>query len=262
MYGCFGTGTIYLGIGVIAILSYMRLKDGGADEKSLLAFLNEYILGEILVWFILLGAVSYILWRIFEAIKDPYGYGSDKKGLVHRIGIGLSSIADALIGYSAIEVLSGAGPIATYGQPTEYRDMVGDILDQNAGQMVIVLAGFIILTTAILQFIYGVTRGYKERLNIAQLNTTLKNTIHLLAWVGYLSRGVILGITGFFLVKAGFVNQARFAVNTDKAFDFIGDNIGGVAFILAAAGTICYGLFMFLLGATYNADLDNSSSLS
>jgi hypothetical protein len=45
-------------------------------------------------------------------------------------------------------------------------------------------------------------------------------------------------------------------VNTDKAFDFIGDQVGHVYFILVAVGTIFYGLFMFALGITYDADND------
>lgn len=117
MYGCISTGVIYLGIGVIAILSFMRIKDGGADETSLLAFLDEYIAGSILVWIILFGTVSYVVWRIFEAINDPYRYGNDARGLARRTGIGLSSVADALIAYSAMQVLLGSGEKSPSGEP-------------------------------------------------------------------------------------------------------------------------------------------------
>jgi hypothetical protein len=256
VYGCMATGLIYLGIGVIAILSYMRIKDGGADETSLLSFLNEYTAGKILVWIILLGTVSYVLWRIFEAITDPYEYGGDAKGLLRRTGIGLSSTADALIAYSALQILFGAGEKNTNGEPDEYRNIVSGILEHDGGQLIIIITGLIILATAVVQFIYGVTRGYKERLDIAHFSAATKKAIHGLAWVGYLSRGIILGITGLFLTKAGIASQAHHVVNTDKAFDFIGDNIGGVAFILVATGTICYSLFMFSLGVTYDADKD------
>jgi hypothetical protein len=43
-------------------------------------------------------------------------------------------------------------------------------------------------------------------------------------------------------------------VNTDKAFDFIGDDVGHLYFIMVAAGTICYGLFMFVFGWYYDTD--------
>jgi len=256
VYGCIATGIIYLGIGVIAILSFLKLKDGGADETSLLAFLNDYVIGKIFIWLILLGTLSYITWRIFEAFKDPYGYGSDAKGRLKRIGIALSTIADALIAYSAIRILVGTGDTNKNGQPEEYREMVTNILQHSGGNWLIVITGVIIFATAIIQFIYGITRGYKERLDIAHFSSATKKLIHLLAWVGYFSRGVILGITGFFFMKAGILSDGQYIVNTDKAFDFIGDNLGGFFFILVAAGTICYALFMFSLGVTYDADKD------
>jgi hypothetical protein len=53
--------------------------------------------------------VSYIIWRIYEAITDPYEYGKQVIGIVKRTGIALSTIADALIAFTAIQVLLGRG---------------------------------------------------------------------------------------------------------------------------------------------------------
>jgi hypothetical protein len=41
-------------------------------------------------------------------------------------------------------------------------------------------------------------------------------------------------------------------VNTDKAFDFIGDHIGHPWFILIAVATVSYGVYMFILGLHYD----------
>lgn len=252
IYGCVSTGIIYASIGVIAILSFLRIKDGGADESSLLAFLNGYLVGRIWIWIILLGTVSYIIWRIYEAITDPYQYGKDAKGIGKRIGIALSTIADALIAYAAIEVLFGIGNIPENGQPDEQRELVAMMLDESWGNWAVIGIGTIIAFTAIVQFVYGITKGYGERLDISHLSSRTKSFVHLLAWVGYLARGIILGIIGFFFIKAGIVENAQLVVNTDKAFDFIGDHVGHVYFILVAIGTICYGLFMFALGVAYD----------
>lgn len=254
IYGCISTGIIYTSIGIIAILSFLKIKDGGADESSLLAFLDDYILGKIFIWIILLGTVSYIIWRIYESIRDPYDYGSDARGIGKRIGIALSSIADALIAFAAIQVLLGSDNFREDGNPVDQRQMVGDILMKDWGEWAIMSLGVIICLTAIVQFFYGVTKGYRERLEIGDFSEGKKKVIHLLAWVGYLARGIIIGITGFFFIKAGIVENEQFVVNTDKAFDFIGDHVGHLWFILVAIGTIFYGLFMFAMGATYHID--------
>jgi len=250
------TGIIYTSIGVIAILSFLKIRHGGADESSMLAIMNDYVVGKIVVWVILLGSVSYIVWRIYESIADPYGYGKSLAGKAKRHGVALSTVADMLIVYAAIQVLFDFGNIQLDGQPEEERRMVKNMLQRSWGSTAIITLGCVVLTTAVIQFMYGVTRGYKERIDIDRFNNYIKNTIHALAWAGYSARGVILGITGFFLIKAGILKQAHYVVNTDKAFDFIGDNVGHVYFILIALGTICYGFFMFAQAFTYDADKD------
>lgn len=254
IYGCISTGLIYTAIGVIAILSFLQIKEGGADEGSLLAFMYDYLAGKIFVWIVLLGTLSYIVWRIFEAIRDPYNYGNNWQGISRRLGIGLSSIADIFIAYSAIMVILGISEIQTDGQPEEQREMVGSMLREGWGDIAIITLGTVIAITAIIQFYYGITRGYRERLNIKHFSEEIKKLIHFFAWIGYTARGIIIGIIGFFFIKAGIVEDPGFVVNTDKAFNFIGENVGHLPFILVAIGTICYGLFMFSLGFTYDTE--------
>jgi hypothetical protein len=256
VYGCISTGLIYTGIGVIAILSFLKIKHGGADEGSMLAYLNHYLLGKFIVWIILTGTLCYIVWRIYEAFKDPYEYGNGSKGAALRTGIGLSSVADIFIAFSAIQVILGKGNIREDGVPIGQRQLVGDLMQQEWGEWLVVIIGFVVLITALVQFLYGFSRGYDERLDIAHFSKMKKNIIHVFAWAGYTARGIILAITGFFLIKAGLTDNSQVVVNTDKAFDFIGDHVGHVYFILVAIGTILYGFFMFTLGITYNADKD------
>lgn len=255
VYGCIATGIVYATIGVIAMLSFLRIRHGGADESSMLVILTSYLVGRIFIWIILLGTVCYIIWRFYETIKDPYEYGNKITGLAKRTGIALSTIADVLIVYAAIRVLTGTSHVRPDGQPYAERQTVS-ILMQNYGAWLVIAIGAIYIVTAAIQFLYGVTRGYKERVNIGHLSPFFRNGVHVLAWIGYFGRGIILGITGFFLLKAGLIEDPRYVVNTDKAFDFIGDNLGPVCFIFTATATVCYGFFMLIQGAIYDIDKD------
>jgi hypothetical protein len=256
IYGCIATGISYVGVGTIAMLSFLKVREGGADESSMLAILNEVIIGRILLWIIMVGTVCYIVWRIFEAVTDPYGYGKDVGGLGKRSGIALSTLADLLIVYAAIKVLLGIGGIQQNGQPHEERAFVSEVLTENWGALALTAMGVVVLTAAVVQLVYGLTQGYKERLDIDHYSKGGKAIIHFLAWVGFCSRGIIVGITGFFLLKATFTRNPEYVVNTDKAFDFIGDEIGHVYFILVAIGTVCYGVFMIIHGIAYDQDKD------
>ena len=257
VFGCIATGIIYGALGVIAILSFLKIVDGGADENSFLARLHESTLGIIFIWILLSGTLSYIVWRIYEVIRDPYGYGKNVKGIVKRTGIALSTIPDILIAYAALQVIMGTANFEVQGQPSSERQLVGTMLQWQAGPSLVVSIGCILCFSAVVQFLYGVTQGYRERTDIDHLlSHSMKIAIHWLAWIGYSARGFILGITGFFLIKAGVLKESHYVVNTDKAFDFIGDDVGHVFFILTAIGTIAYGLFMLLMGITYDHDKD------
>jgi hypothetical protein len=256
VYGCIATGIIYGAIGVIAILSFLQIRHGGADESSLLLILDDYLIGKIFIWIILLGTVCYIVWRFYEAVRDPYDYGKGMKGITKRAGIALSTVADILIVNAAIRVILGISHIRPDGKPAEEQAMVHIILQQDHGQWLVITIGLVYLVTAAIQLLYGITRGYKERVDIAHFSTLIKNTIHCLAWAGYSGRGIILGIIGFFFIKAGTAENEQWVVNTDQAFDFIGDHVGHVYFILVAIATFCYGLFMLAQGIAYDTDKD------
>lgn len=255
VYGCMATGIIYAAIGVIAILSFLKVRYGGADEASMMAILAEYVIGKIVIYIILLGTLCYIVWRFYETITDPYEYGSHLKGGIKRAGIALSTIADVLIVYAAIRVLLGVGHFQPNGQPQEERAMVNNML-KNQGRWPVIGIGLVYAFTAIIQLWYGISRGYKERVDIERFSPAFRKVVHVLAWAGYTARGIILGIIGFFFLKAAIKENARYVVNTDKAFDFIGDHIGHVYFILVAVATICYGFFMFVQGIAYDTDKD------
>jgi hypothetical protein len=256
IYGCISTGLSYIGVGTIAMLSFLKVRDGGADENSMLAILNDVIVGKILLLIIMVGTACYIVWRIFEAVTDPYGYGKDLAGLGKRSGIALSTVADLLIVFAAFRVLVGIGDIQQSGEPYEEREFVSKVLNETWGVLALTAMGIGVLVAAVVQLIYGVTRGYRERLDIDHYSKAGKAIIHFLAWVGYCSRGIIVGITGFFLVKAAFSGESNDVVNTDKAFDFIGDEVGHVYFIMVAVGTVCYGVFMVIHGIAYDQDKD------
>ncbi|WP_373057007.1 DUF1206 domain-containing protein [Zunongwangia sp. H14] len=256
IYGCISTGIIYIAVGVIAILSLLRIKHGGASESSFLLSISDYTFGDVLVFLILLGMLSYFAWRIYESIKDPYKYGSNWRGLGHRAGICLSSLADALIAYSALMVLLGLSEVSESGRPQQQREMISNMLQKSWGDWVVISLGVIVMGTALVQLLYGLRKGYRERLDIAGYRKEWKKLIFLLAKIGYLCRGIILGIIGFFFVKAGFTDNEQYVVNTDKAFNFIGDHVGKLPFAVVAVGTICYGLFMFAMGFTYDVDND------
>jgi hypothetical protein len=253
-FGAVCLGIIYVMIGVIALLSLMRLKDGGADESSILNLLDTIPLGNVIVGIILLGLAAFIFWKFYTAIVDPYNYGNDYKGFGKRIAIAVGGIAYGMIGYSAVQALLGLAN-STNGTPTDQRLMVARIFNWWAGEWIIGILGAFIALTALAQFIYIFKKGFREKFELGKLSEGKRKIITTFAYTGHIARGIIMGIIAYFLILASIQSNPSKVVNTDKAFNFLGEHVNHVAFIVVAAGTICYGLYLFALSIYF--DLDN-----
>ncbi|GAB4093660.1 DUF1206 domain-containing protein [Flaviaesturariibacter terrae] len=252
LVGCFSTGIIYGSIGVIAILSFLKLKNGGADESSFFVLLNGFLFGRIINWIVIVGALCFIVWRLYEAFADPHRLGRSAKAILLRAGAAFSSVADAFIALSALQALYSTAKAPLSGEPTLQRKLAAGMLETGWGRFALGAAAVVLLLTAIVLVFYGLSKRFTESIDARRFSKAQQQVLHVLAYLGYLSRGIIVGVTGFFYLEAVLTHNSRSIVNTDKAFDFIGDNIGGAAFLLVAAGTICYGLYLFVLGLHYD----------
>ena len=252
--GCFSTGIIYGSIGVIALLSFLKLKDGGADENSFFVLLDGFAFGRVLNWVIIFGAICFIIWRFYEAFQDPYKIGSDVKSILLRTGAAFSSGADAFIALSALQAIFSQEKAPVTGEPIQQQSIVADLLKTEWGRVVVIVTALVVLLTALVLAFYGLSKRFTESIKASDFSKGWTYVVHGIAYAGYLSRGVILGVIGFFYLKAAIKNNSNYVVNTDKAFDFLGDHIGHLVFVLIAIGTICYGLYMFVLGLHYDVD--------
>lgn len=254
-FGAFSIGVVYVLIGVVAILSLLRIKRGGADASSVLNYIKGIPLGEVLIAFILLGMVGYIIWRLYDAINDPYNYGSSFKGIAIRIGIALSALAYGFIVFSGVEVLLGLSA-NTHGQPVQERFMVAEVFQWKAGKWLVSIVGVMVAFTGLADIVFVIKEGYKEKLKWNKFSATQKRVVTVLVWAGHFARGIIFLIIGYFLIKASVQSDPFEVVNTDKAFNFLGNHVSHLAFVLVAVGIICYGWYMFALGVYHDFDED------
>jgi hypothetical protein len=253
-YGSVSIGVVYIFIGVIAILSLLRLKDGGADEDSLLELLAGVWLGEVLLWVILGGILCYMMWRIYEAIADPANLGNNKKGIIRRTAIALSALAYGTIAVSGIQAMTGTDDEEGF---EEQRHFIASILAWDGGGWVIAIAGVCIGITALVEFRYVFLGDHRPQMDVIHLSKTKHRIIDILAWAGHLARSIILGIIAYSLIRGAIYNNAEETVNTDKAFNFIGESmLGHPFFVIVALGTICYGIFMIIFGIYLDFERD------
>jgi Na+/proline symporter len=177
-----------------------------------------------------------------------------------RTGAAFSSGADAFIALSVLRALFDQKKAPVTGEPIQQKNMVAHLLQFHWGYIAVMSIGVIVLITAVVLILYGLSQSFTEAIKANDFSKKEKRALHTIAYAGYFSRGIILFITGFFFVKAAIKNNSSHIVNTDKAFDFIGDHIGHPWFILIALGTVSYGIYMFILGLHYDVDGKRTNS--
>ncbi|WMJ73851.1 DUF1206 domain-containing protein [Cytophagaceae bacterium ABcell3] len=250
-FGCFSIGTVYVLVGIMALLSFLgETAEDAADEERIMDRIMEIPLGEVIIGALIIGLLGYIIWRVFEAITDPYKFGNDAKGLARRIGIALSASGYALIAFSSAEILFGE---RQENGEEEQQIMVAEVLNWTAGAWLVGAVGVIVGLAGLVQFKYVIQGDHNPRLAIEHLSDKKRSIIQFLAHTGYFARGLILLVIGYLIVYAAVQGEPGAVGDTDSAFDFIGGGvIGSVFLVLVAIGTICYGAFMYVSAVYYS----------
>ncbi len=256
--GCYSIAIVYLMVGIMAFMGYFGQSQNGADEERIIDILLELPLGEVLISFIILGMLGYIVWRVYEAITDPYDFGSSAKGIATRIGIALSASGYLTIAFAAAQILYQGG--GGNGEE-EQQIFVAKVLAFTGGAWLVGIAGAVTGSAGLLQLKYVAGGDYHKRINFHKMSSWLRKFTHFIAWYGYLARGVLLAVIGYFLISAGVQSDPEEVGDTDSAFDFLGDfgTIGSIAFLTVALGTVFYGVFMVIHGRYYSFTKDGEN---
>ena len=246
--GCLSIGTVYVLVGTLALLALSGVLIEAADEDRLFDLLRGLPGGTLLIWLIVFGLSGYVIWRVAEALADPYDFGHDLRGLATRGAIAVSALAYGLIAFSAARVASGNSASGSRDAAEEaQQQLVARIFEWPAGEWLVGLAGAVAVGTGLLQFVLIARRAYTIELQMARRSPAMRGLIHGLAWYGYAARGVILSVLGYFLLRGAVRHDPEAVGDTDTAFDFIGGGaVGDSAFFAVALGTIAYGIFMYI----------------
>ncbi len=244
-------GTVYVLIGVWAMLALLRVADPAADEQRVLHTVSKVPLGGVFIGALALGTSGYILWLFFEAVFDPYRFGNTLKGVLERIGIAFSSVAYGSIVGAAVRVLTGDG---ASGQRRE-QHLVATVLDWPAGRWLIGVTGLVIAVTGLYQLKYVYDRDHERRLDMDRHGKRARLVVNALGWAGYGARCAILLVIAGFLVTAAYRFDPKRVGDTDAAFNVLGlsgGTLGDLLFSAVALGTIAYGVVMYVNAVSFD----------
>ena len=234
--GFFTKGFVYFLIGTLTTMSAFRLGGENADRQKVFETIYQQPFGRILLGLTALGLLAYAAWRLYEAIKNP----ADKK-TISRLGYAGSGLL-----YGSFAVSAGRFALtSSSGSGGSTQSAIAEALQQPFGKIIVAIVALGTLGKAI----YQLYRAFTGKLGDEVYPDKDKEKIVRRAGVmGFAARGVVLGIIGYFLVRAAFYENSGEATDTEGAFAYIENGFGPWLLGVVAFGLICYGVFMMMKG--------------
>jgi hypothetical protein len=236
--GLVARGVIYAIIGVLAVK--LALGDGGktTNQQGALETIARQPFGKLLLVLMAIGLAGYATWRL---VRAALGHGPESDDDTKERVDGLfSGIGYALLCVTAVSLLIGSGGGGSGGP----GKATGGVLDWPAGQILVVVAGLVILGVGLQQGYKGVRKKFLEDSKTEQMSETVQRSFTALGIFGHLARMVVFGLIGYFLVRAALDYDPDKAVGLDGALSRLAHASYGPTLLgIVAAGLIGFAAY-------------------
>lgn len=246
--GFIALGVVYCLVGTLAFMAAFEV--GGkttqdSDQKGAFQFLLEQHYGRFLLGLVALGLVCYTIWRLVQAVLDPEKRGTSAKGIARRLGYASSGLVyGALAFYAANQAL---GSSSSSGQGDSRQSLARELLQQPFGQWLVGILAVGTILFGVYQIYRALSGKYRRKIQEAKLRSEYKTMLIRSGLAGYIARGVVWILIGYFFLRAALSANAREAGGTGKAFAFLENGTyGSLVLGVVALGLICYGVFCFV----------------
>lgn len=230
-------GILHILIGVIAV-SIATGGGGDADQGGAMEKIQQSPAGVVLLWIIVVGLVALAVWQIAEALLERDQDAKKKWG--HRVKfLGTAVAYLAIAGTAVVYALGGRSESSDSSQSLSAK-----LLSVPAGVALLVLVGLIVAAIGVAFIVRGIARAFEKNLDLPA--GTAKKGIVAFGVVGYIAKGIAVGVAGILFVVAAFTHDPETAGGLDAALrSLAGLPFGSIILWIVGAGLVLYGLFCF-----------------
>ena len=186
--------------------------------------------------------MALALWQASEAI---WGYRNREgaKRVRKQVTSGAKSVIYAALGVSAASVALGSG---SWDSQSQQQTTTG-VLAWPAGQVIVVVTGLIIIGVGVAGVVKGVKKSFSEEIDTSSMSPVARKSVARLGQVGYIAKGVALGVVGGLLSYAALTFERQKAPGLDGALQTIlAQPLGRFLLTAVALGFLAFGLFALL----------------
>jgi branched-subunit amino acid transport protein len=238
--GLASRGLVFLVLAALAF-SLVRGDAAQADQNGALAALEDTPLGGSLLAVLALGFAGYAGWLLLSA---AVGHRGEEHRTAHRLkSAGKGAVYLALCASTVSFLLRG-------GQRDETASRTAEVMSMTGGRSLVGLVGLVVLGIGGYLAVKGVTRKHAECLEQYRVPRPLRLPAIVCGAIGYVGRGVTVGLIGAFLLSAAVRFDPDEAKGLDAALQTVAQQpYGRILLGLTAVGLLAYGLWSFVEAA-------------
>lgn len=242
--GYMARGTVYLSIGLIALLAVARLAPHTRGALGALEAWAHWRLGVVLLWVTGIGLWGFAGWRALQSLFDADQQGRSVQSIGSRAGQAISGLIYGVMAVSIFDLIETLHDIRHLGEQARTRETVATVMAWPFGSTLIIALGVFIMVCGV---------GNAIRALVDNFGSTLRCDPRVARWacrlarVGYFGRGVAMLPVGFFMLAAGWNARASEAMDVGSALWSLHAHILGDQMLTAVAvGLVAFGAFAFV----------------
>jgi len=241
--GLVAYGVVHLLLGWLALQIAWGLSGReSADTSGAMKTLADQPFGQVLLWLVAVGLASLALWQASAVI---WGYrnleGAER--VRKQITSGAKAVVFAALGYSAGAAALGAGSSSAQSQ----QQATSGVLGWPGGRVIVIVAGLVIIGVGVAAIVKGVKKSFAEEIDTSPLSPTLRTAVARLGQMGYIAKGLALGVVGGLLSYATLTFDPQQVQGLDGAMHTIlAQPFGRFLLTAVALGFAAFGLFAIL----------------
>ncbi|EZH65372.1 hypothetical protein DH09_17225 [Bacillaceae bacterium JMAK1] len=242
-FGYMCQGTVFILIGILALLAAFNLGGDTENTTGALRSLSRLPFGQFLLFAIGFGLIGYIMLMLLKTFKDVDDHGTALGGLFQR-GTYLFS---ALV-YSIICIQSFRFALHQFSQDTYNETTFSSyLLSKPYGAMVVFIIGIGILLAGLMQFYFAMTNTHRDGFKSYEMTQKEKHFATMTGKVGFGARSILFMMIGYFFMITAHRSDPNEARGFDDALATLQQQpFGDVWLAIVAFGLVAYGVYAFV----------------
>lgn len=246
-------GVVYGIVGILAVPiawnGFDRGQTGGgegeASQTGAVAELAESPLGATALWLVAIGLALYVLWRLISIALPAE---NSMTTWLTRAGYLVSAVVYASLAWSAVSLARYGGGSAGQGSEDSRVDRVTrDVMEWSGGRWLVGLVGVGIVVVGGVFIHRGATAGFRDELEGGGVGPIGHETLVRLGQAGWIGRGVMMLLVGWFVTRAAIEFDPDEATGIDGALrEATATSLGAALALVVAVGLVLYGAFCVL----------------